>query len=79
MQATGGKQYGFLPLSGNINASTATADGSGCHVTLRLGNRLSRPQAVPTVDHLDDHRLETDVGVIVLQAGETIGSRIELA
>ena len=26
-------------------------------------------QAVPTVDHLEDLRLETDVGVIVLLAG----------
>ena len=36
-------------------------------------------RAVPTVDRLEDLRLETDVSVIVLLAEETIGSHIDLA
>ena len=36
-------------------------------------------RAVPTVDDLEYFWLETDVGVIVLLAGEPIGSNIDLA
>ena len=72
MQATGGKQYGFLPLSGNMNASTATDDGVGPpqHITIEQPvvprcKDVHLVWAVPSVDDLEDLRLETDVGVIV--------------